>query len=94
MSFRTVVIAKRSKLDFKLGYLVIRRDDNIQRVFLDEINTLVIENPACCVSGCLLAELVNKKIKVIFCDEKHSPCAELILKMDLNVEMAVLLTLH
>lgn len=77
MSFRTVVIEKRSKLDLKLGYLVIRCDDCTQRVFLDEINTLIIENPACCVSGCLLSELVSKKIKVIFCDEKHSPCAEL-----------------
>ena len=78
MSFRTVVIEKRSKLDLKLGYLVIRRDDCTQRVFLDEINTLIIENPACCVSGCLLSELVDRKIKVIFCDEKHSPCAELL----------------
>ena len=78
MSFRTVVIAKRSKLDLRMGYLVIRRDDNIQRVFIDEINTLIVENPACCITGCLLAELIRKKIKVIFCDEKHSPCSELL----------------
>ena len=78
MSFRTVVIGKRSKLDLRMGYLVIRRDDETMRVFLDEINTLIVENPACCVTGCLLAELVKRKIKVIFCDEKHSPCSELL----------------
>ena len=78
MSFRTVVIEKRSKLDLRMGYLVIRRDDDTVRIFLDEINTLIVENPACCVSGCLLAELVKRKIKVIFCDEKHSPCSELL----------------
>ena len=78
MSFRTVVIEKRSKLDLRMGYLVIRRDDDTARVFLDEVNTLIVENPACCVTGCLLAELIKRKIKVIFCDEKHSPCSELI----------------
>lgn len=77
MSFRTVVIEKRSKLDLRMGYLVIRQEDDIKRVFLDEINTLIVENPACCVTGCLLVELISRKIKVIFCDEKHSPCAEL-----------------
>ena len=78
MSFRTVVIKKRSKLDLRMGYLVVRQDDDTIRVFLDEINTLIVENPACCISGCLLTELVNKKVKVIFCDEKHSPSSELI----------------
>ena len=77
MSFRTVVIEKRSKLDLRMGYLVVRREDETMRIFLDEINTLIIENPACCVTGCLLVELVKRKIKVVFCDEKHSPCSEL-----------------
>ena len=77
MSFRTVVISKRSKLDLKMGYLVVRQEDKIHRIFLDELNTLILENPACCVTGCLLCELIKRKIKVIFCDEKHSPCSEL-----------------
>ena len=61
-----------------MGYLLVRQADETWKVFLDEINTLIIENPACCVTCCLLAELVRCKIKVIFCDEKHSPCAELL----------------
>ena len=69
MSFRTVVVKNRSKLDLRMGYLVIRRDSEIIRVFLDEINTLIVENPACCITGCLLVELIKRKIKVIFCDE-------------------------
>ena len=59
-----------------MGYLVIRQEDDIKRIFLDEINTLIVENPACCLTGCLLVELARQKVKVIFCDEKHSPCAE------------------
>ena len=79
MSFRTVVIKKRSKLDLRMGYLVVRQDDETKRIFLDEVNTLIVENPACCVTGCLLAELVSRKIKVIFCDEKQSPALQMFL---------------
>ena len=78
MSFRTVVVEKRSKLDLRMGYLVIRRDNATIRIFLDEINTLILETPACSITGCLIVELIKRKIKVVFCDEKHSPCSELI----------------
>ena len=77
MSFRTVVVEKRSKLDLRMGYLVIHKDNETIRIFLDEINTLIVENPACCLTGCLLVELTKRKVKVVFCDEKHSPYAEL-----------------
>lgn len=77
MSWRTVVISTRSKLDLKLGYLVIRSDD-VRRIFLDEIAVLVIENPAVSLTGCLIEALTEKKIKVIFCDSKRSPTAELV----------------
>ena len=61
-----------------MGYLVIRQEEHTHRIFLDEINTLIVENPACCMTGCLMVELTACKIKVVFCDEKHSPCAELL----------------
>ena len=61
-----------------MGYLVIRRDNATIRIFLDEINTLILETPACSITGCLIVELIKRKIKVVFCDEKHSPCSELI----------------
>lgn len=78
MSFRTVVISKRGKLDLKMNYLVVRHESEVRRIFLDEINTVIIENPACSVTACLLGELSKRKIKVIFCDEKHSPSSELV----------------
>lgn len=77
MSWRTVVISTRSKLDLKLGYLVIRSDE-VKRIFLDEIAVLIIENPAVSLTGCLIEALTEKKIKVIFCDSKRSPAAELL----------------
>jgi CRISPR/Cas system-associated endonuclease Cas1 len=45
MSWRTVVITSRCKLDFKMGYMVVRAEET-KKVLLDEIAVLLIENPA------------------------------------------------
>lgn len=76
MSWRTVVVSSRCKLDTKMGYMVIRGEDT-RRIFLDEIAILLIENPAVSLTGCLLEELVARKVRVIFCDARRSPMAEL-----------------
>jgi CRISPR-associated endonuclease Cas1 subtype II len=76
MSWRTVVISKRCKLDLKLGYMVVRGEET-RRVFLDEIAVVILENPAISMTGCLLNALTDKKIKVILCDDRHNPVSEL-----------------
>ncbi len=76
MSWRTVVISSRCKLDLKMGFMVVRGEET-KRVFLDEIAVLLIEDPAVAMTGCLLRALTEKKVRVIFCDEKRSPFAEL-----------------
>lgn len=45
MSWREVIVTTQCKLDYKMGYLVIRGED-VKRIFLDEIAMLIIENPA------------------------------------------------
>lgn len=75
MSWRIVEITSRAKLDLKLNYLVVRRDD-ITKIHLSEISTLIIESTAVSVTAALLVELAKRKIKVIFCDEKRNPCFE------------------
>ena len=77
MSWRTLIISSRCKLDYKMGYMVVRGQET-QRVYLDEIAILMIENPAVSLTGCLLEALTEKKIKVIFCDGKRSPMTELV----------------
>lgn len=76
MSWRTVIISSRCKLDYQMGFIVVRGEET-KRVFLDEISVLIIENTAVSMTGCLLEALVNKKIRVVFCDDKRSPLAEL-----------------
>ena len=78
MGWRTVVVSKSSKLDLKLGYMVVRDSEETIRVHISEISVLIIENTASSVTTALLSELTKQKIKVIFCDEKRNPSSELI----------------
>ena len=77
MSWRTIVISKRAKLDMQLGYMVVRSDE-ITKIVLNEIATIVIESTAVSITTSLLAELSKRKVKVIFCDEKKNPSSELV----------------
>ena len=77
MSWRIVVISRRAKLDLQLGCLVVREDE-VTKIHLGEISILLIESTAVSLTTSLLAELVKRKIKVIFCDEKRNPISELV----------------
>ena len=60
-----------------MGFMVVRAEET-KKIFLDEIAVLLIENPAVSLTGCLLEALVEKKIRVIFCDARRTPNAELV----------------
>ncbi len=78
MPFRTVIISSHSKLEYSLNYLVYKTIEETKKIVLDEIHTLIIESTMVSITSSLLVELMNKKIKVIFCDEKKNPHSELI----------------
>lgn len=78
MSWRQVVITGCAKLDYKMDYLVVRKRDETKRVYIGEIGLLLIESTAVSLTVALIAELIKKKIKVVFCDEKHNPHSELV----------------
>lgn len=71
------MVSKPSKLDLRLGYLVVRDAESTVRVYLSEITVLIIENTASSITTALLNELAKQKIKVVFCDEKQNPSSEL-----------------
>ena len=77
MSWRTVVVSSSAKLDYQLGYLVVRKDVTV-KIHISEISILMIESTAISLTAALLNELIKKKVKIIFCDEKRNPSAELI----------------
>lgn len=77
MSWRTVVITKTAKLDYSMGYMVVRDVESTAKIHISEISVLIVESTAVSVTAALLNELINKKVKVIFCDDKHNPSFEL-----------------
>lgn len=77
MSWRTVVISSSAKLDYHMGYMVVRKDEEI-KIHISEISILIIESTAVSLTAALLSELTKKKIKVIFFDEKRNPSSELV----------------
>lgn len=78
MSWRQVVITGCAKLDYKMDYLVVRKQEETKKVYIGEIALLLIESTAVSLTTTLISELIKKKVKVIFCDEKHNPQSELI----------------
>lgn len=76
MGFRTVIVNSRAKLEFRLNFMIVR-GENEKKIFIDEINTLIIQSTAVSLTAALLSELIRSGVKVIFCDEKLNPCSEL-----------------
>ena len=77
MSWRTVIITNSAKLDYQMGYMVVRRD-TVTKIHISEIHTVLIESTAVSLTAALLAELAEHKVNVIFCDSKRNPCSEVV----------------
>ena len=77
MSWRTVVVSSNAKLDYQIGYMVVR-GEKTTKIHLNEIGMLIVESIAVSMTSYLLSELMKNKIKVVFCDEKRNPCSELV----------------
>lgn len=77
MGFRTVIVSSRCKLETRLNYLVIRGETE-QKIYLNELNTVIVQSTAVSLTAALLCELNKSNVKVIFCDEKNNPQSELI----------------
>ena len=78
MTWRTVVIRERAKLDYSLNFMTVRQEAGVRKISLGEIYMVIVENTAVSLTAVLLNDLVKNKIKVVFCDEKRNPSSELI----------------
>ncbi|MCL2599025.1 MAG: type II CRISPR-associated endonuclease Cas1 [Firmicutes bacterium] len=72
--FRTIVIGKRCKLESQLGMMVIRGEGE-DKVHIREIETLIVESTAVALTAALVADLTAAGVNVLFCDQRHMPCA-------------------
>lgn len=70
MSWRTVVISNNAKLDYQIGYMVVR-GEKTTKIHLNEIGMLIVESTAVSMTSYLLSELMKNKIKVVFVMKKE-----------------------
>lgn len=78
MGFRTVIVNSHSKLEYSLNSLIFKTAETTKKIFLDEINVLIIQSTAVSITSSLLCELTKRNIVIIFCDEKHNPISQLL----------------
>lgn len=64
-------------MELRLNSMIIRGDTE-KKIFINEINTVIVQSTAVSMTAALLNELSRNNIKVIFCDEKCNPSAELL----------------
>lgn len=74
--FRNIVIESPCKLQYKGGYMVVRKEDDTVKVHLSEISSVVLQTNQVFVSAYLLSELAKAKIAFVIADEKRNPVGE------------------
>ena len=86
MSWRTIIITKRCKLDYSMNYMVIR-GESTSRVLLDEIALIILENNAISITGCLLSELLKKACNVEIIDDSESLIDKIINYITISLDL-------
>lgn len=74
--FRNIVIESPCKLQYKGGYLVVRREDDTTKIHLSEISSVVLQTNQVFVSAYLLSELAKAKVAFVVTDEKRDPIGQ------------------
>ena len=77
MAFRTILIEKALSIRLDLNNLLINYENNKYWIDIDEIATLIVEDPRCTVSLTLLSYLCEKGVNVLFTDSSHMPIGTL-----------------
>ena len=74
--YRNVVIANPCKLQYRGGYLEVRKEDDTTRIHLGEISSVVLQTNQVFVSAYLLSELAKSKVSFVVSDEKCDPIGQ------------------
>ena len=75
-SFRVVLLETPCKLSYKGGYMCVRSDDNLTKIHLSDIRSIILKTQQVYISAYLLSELAKAKISFVVPDEKHNPVGQ------------------
>ncbi|WP_291953127.1 type II CRISPR-associated endonuclease Cas1 [Campylobacter sp.] len=71
-AFKSVLISNQAKLSLKLNHLVIKQDEKEAKIFLKDINIIILESLQVNITSSLLSALAKYKIILLTCDESHN----------------------
>ena len=77
MSYRNIFIANEAKLKLKNKQLIVFNGEEISFP-IEDIRSIVIDNPYTSLTGKLITKLADEGICLIICDDKHIPSCELL----------------
>lgn len=77
--WRIIVISSKSSVRAEKSCVLITRNDETDRIPLEQIKMIVFDSGSISFSVGTIAELCKSGIKLIFCDEKHNPLSEMII---------------
>lgn len=77
MAFRTVYIEKAIKVRLDINNIVVNYEDDNYYINIDEVSTIVFDDPRCNISLRLLSTLCEQGITVIFNNSSHMPIGSL-----------------
>lgn len=77
MPYRNIFIANESSLKLKNNQLIIYNGDEYSFP-IEDIRSIVIDNPYSKITVKLMSYLGKQGVCVIMCDEKHTPCCQLL----------------
>lgn len=72
MTWRTVILSNDSKISLRMNHLIVSGVE-VVRIPINEIGTVIIENPNIVMTGHLLNALSEQKITIVICDRYHNP---------------------
>ena len=70
---RTVLITRKADIRVRYGQLMVRMDEEVRQVPVEDLGFLVIEDRQTYISIPAITELNRQNVAVIFCDERHMP---------------------
>lgn len=71
--WRTVIVSRGERVTFNNNRLVVYCDGLEQKIPLEDVYALVLDNGAASVSVSVLANLAKAGAHVFFCDDRHLP---------------------
>lgn len=76
--FRTLYVTAGERLSVSKNWLVVESGGTSNKIPVEDIQTIIIDNLQTCVSVYALQSLVKHDVNVVLCDEKHLPCCNVL----------------